>query len=153
MSAAAAPAPVAAPPTEQERAANRARFETELELLRVRSLNRFGGWRGQQRAALAQQGLLESEPFLNYLTYLLYFRQPRYSRFLQYPQCLHHLSLLTAPGAAGESFRKALKEDGLMPQTLAGKQVAHWAGWREREGAPTGVGAGVGAEGKMEGTA
>ncbi|GAA5949182.1 hypothetical protein JCM10213_008235 [Rhodosporidiobolus nylandii] len=146
MSAAAAPAPVAAPPTEQERAANRARFETELEFVQCLA-NPF------YLQSLAQQGLLESEPFLNYLTYLLYFRQPRYSRFLQYPQCLHHLSLLTAPGAAGESFRKALKEDGLMPQTLAGKQVAHWAGWREREGAPTGVGAGVGAEGKMEGTA
>jgi len=69
----------------------------------------------------------------SYLQYLLYFRQPKYSRFLQYPQCLHHLSLLTAEGETGKSFRTAIKEQPLMAQDLAGKQVAHWAGWREKE--------------------
>ncbi|GAA6060674.1 hypothetical protein JCM10212_005056, partial [Sporobolomyces blumeae] len=82
---------------------------------------------------LAQQGLFDSEPFTNYLTYLLYFRQARYARFLQYPHCLHHLALLTAPGEPGKQFRQAFKDQPLFAQELAGKQVAHWAGWREPE--------------------
>ncbi|GJN90162.1 hypothetical protein Rhopal_003161-T1 [Rhodotorula paludigena] len=136
-SVAAAPAPAAAAPTPEQRAANRIRFETELEF--VSSLaNPF------YLQSLAQQGL--------YLTYLLYFRDPRYARFLQYPQCLHHLSLLTAPGAAGSSFRRALKDDGLLAQEWAGKMVAHWAGWREGEGAVPGSLGGA-ASGLVEGKA
>ncbi|BGP49468.1 suppressor of hpr1 [Rhodotorula kratochvilovae] len=100
--------------------------------------------------SLAQQGLFDSEPFLNYLSYLTYFRRPAYARFLQYPQALHHLALLTAPAAAGEAFRRALKEDGLLAQEMAGRQIAHWAGWREREGA-AGVGGGANGVEKAEG--
>ncbi|GAA5905715.1 hypothetical protein JCM8208_000874 [Rhodotorula glutinis] len=127
-SVAPSPAPVASSsaPTPHQREANRIRFETELEFVQCLA-NPF------YLQSLAQQGLLDSEPFLNYLTYLLYFRQPSHARFLQYPQSLHHLALLTAPGAPGESFRRALKEDGLLAQELAGAQIAHWAGWRERE--------------------
>ncbi|GAA5961369.1 hypothetical protein JCM21900_006682 [Sporobolomyces salmonicolor] len=133
----AAPAPSA--PTQQERESNRARFETELEFVQCLA-NPF------YLQHLAQQDLFSSEPFLNYLQYLLYFRGPQYSRFLQYPQALHHLELLTAPGEKGSSFRKALKEQPLLLQELAGRQVAHWAGWREREGAAVGGGGG----GKVE---
>ncbi|GAA6019608.1 hypothetical protein JCM10207_006942 [Rhodosporidiobolus poonsookiae] len=146
MSAAVSSAPAqdapAAPPTAAERDSNRVRFETELEFVQCLA-NPF------YLQSLAQQNLLTSEPFLNYLSYLLYFRQPRYARFLQYPQALHHLGLLTAPGESGASFRRALKDQPLMAQELAGKQVAHWAGWREREGvvpaaaaAPAGVNGG-----------
>ncbi|GAA5849222.1 hypothetical protein JCM8547_006481 [Rhodosporidiobolus lusitaniae] len=127
--AAAPAAPAASAPTPQEREANRIRFETELEFVQCLA-NPF------YLQSLAQQNLLTSEPFLNYLSYLLYFTSPRFSRFLQYPQSLHHLRLLTFPGPAGESFRKALKEQPLLAQELGGQQVAHWAGWREREGAP-----------------
>ena len=67
----------------------------------------------------------------SYLEYLSYFRQAKYSRFLQYPQALHHLSLLTAKGETGESFRRAFREQPLVAQELAGKQIAHWAAWRE----------------------
>ncbi|GAA5889971.1 hypothetical protein JCM6882_009186 [Rhodosporidiobolus microsporus] len=121
-----------ASPTPQEKERNRVRFETELEFVQCLA-NPF------YLQSLAQQGLFDSEPFLNYLTYLLYFRQPRYARFLQYPQSLHHLALLTAPGVPGETFRKTLKDQPLFAQELAGRQVAHWAGWREREGVPGGV--------------
>ncbi|KAJ8293714.1 Mediator of RNA polymerase II transcription subunit 31 [Rhodotorula toruloides] len=117
-----APAPAAQPPDPQ-RLANKIRFETELEFVSCLA-NPF------YLQSLAQQGLFDSEPFLNYLTYLLYFRQPTYSRFLQYPQSLHHLTLLTSSA----SFRKALKEQPLLAQEWAGKMVAHWAVWREREG-------------------
>ncbi|GAA5827515.1 hypothetical protein JCM11251_003844 [Rhodosporidiobolus azoricus] len=126
-------------PSPQEKERNRIRLETELEF--VQSLaNPF------YLQSLAIQGLLESETFLNYLNYLLYFRSPRYARFLQYPQCLHHLSLLTAPGLPGETFRKTLKEQPLFAQELAGRQVAHWAGWREREGVMAAALAGKGIE-------
>ncbi|BGO92538.1 hypothetical protein NBRC10512_000456 [Rhodotorula toruloides] len=117
-----APAPAAQPPDPQ-RLANKIRFETELEFVSCLA-NPF------YLQSLAQQGLFDSEPFLNYLTYLLYFRQPTYSRFLQYPQSLHQLTLLTSSAP----FRKALKEQPLLAQEWAGKMVAHWAGWREREG-------------------
>ncbi|GAA6036711.1 hypothetical protein JCM8097_003441 [Rhodosporidiobolus ruineniae] len=144
MSLAAPPASsTAQAPTPQQREANRIRFETELEFVSALA-NPF------YLQSLAQQGLFDSEPFLNYLTYLLYFRQLRYARFLQYPQTLHHLQLLTAPGSAGESFRKALKEQPLVAQELAGKQIAHWASWREREGVPVGA---VGAGGQAGGEA
>ncbi|GAA5981367.1 hypothetical protein JCM5350_004381 [Sporobolomyces pararoseus] len=126
-------------PTPQEREENRARFETEVEFVQCLA-NPF------YLQHLAQQGLFDSEPFLNYLNYLTYFRSPKYSRFLQYPQCLHHLSLLTATGETGKSFRTALKEQPLMAQELAGKQVAHWAGWREREGGSGQVGEGGGGQ-------
>ncbi|CEQ41252.1 SPOSA6832_02944 [Sporobolomyces salmonicolor] len=133
----AAPAPSA--PTQQERDSNRARFETELEFVQC----------------LANPFYLQREAPVSlcphYLQYLLYFRRPQYSRFLQYPQALHHLELLTAPGEKGNSFRKALKEQPLLVQELAGRQVAHWAGWREREGAAVSGGGGKVEDG--EGTA
>lgn len=69
----------------------------------------------------------------SYLRYLLYFRDPRYARFLHYPSSLEHLSLLTAPDPAGQSFRNAWREQPLMAQEWAGKMVARWAEWRERE--------------------
>ncbi|GAA5974447.1 hypothetical protein JCM11641_003220 [Rhodosporidiobolus odoratus] len=136
-SSAVSAAPTTAP-TPQQRERNRVRFETELEFVSCLA----NPWYLQ---SLAQQNLLTSEPFLNYLNYLLYFTSPRYSRFLTYPQSLHYLRLLTAPGEKGEAFRRMLKEDGVGVQVLAGKMVGHWAGWREREG---GVGASAG-EGKV----
>ncbi|GAA5871150.1 hypothetical protein JCM3774_006806 [Rhodotorula dairenensis] len=142
MSSAASPGPAttaaagsAAPtgPTPAERDANRIRFETELEFVQCLA-NPF------YLQSLAQQGLFDQPTFLNYLRYLLYFRDPRYARFLQYPSALEHLNLLTAPDPAGQSFRTALRDQPLMAQEWAGKMVARWAGWREREvlGAETG---------------
>jgi len=46
---------------------------------------------------------------------------------------------LTAPGETGKSFRTAIKEQPLMAQELAGKQVAHWAGWREKDTPSSGI--------------
>lgn len=60
----------------------------------------------------------------------------------RYPQALHHLDLLThvgggiagkgTEGKVGENkFMKALREDQNVALELAGRQLAHWAGWRE----------------------
>lgn len=96
----------------------------------------------------------------SYLRYLLYFREPRYARFLQYPSSLEHLSLLTAPDPAGQSFRNAWREQPLMAQEWAGKMVARWAEWREREtlggegeGGGLEAGSGAGGGGKANGAA
>lgn len=77
--------------------------------------------------ALAQQGTLSDPSFQNYLTHLEYFKQPRYSKFIQYPQCLHHLELLIK----SQSFREALMHDATIGE-LAKIQVEHWKTWRER---------------------
>ncbi|GAA5987376.1 hypothetical protein JCM10908_001931 [Rhodotorula pacifica] len=113
-------------PAPAEKDANRIRFETELEFVQCLA-NPF------YLQSLAQQGLFEQPSFLNYLRYLLYFRDPRYARFLQYPTSLDHLNLLTAPDPAGQSFRTSLRDQPLMAQEWAGKMVARWAGWRVRE--------------------
>lgn len=63
----------------------------------------------------------------------------------RYPQALHHIDLLThvatarngiagkgMEGKVGENkFMKALREDQNVALELAGRQLAHWAGWRE----------------------
>ncbi|KAG0662769.1 suppressor of hpr1 [Rhodotorula mucilaginosa] len=149
-----APATVTQVPTPAERDANRIRFETELEFVQCLANPFYLQCRSRQLLSptrigsspvegahdrcgvltLAQQGLFDQPTFLNYLRYLLYFRDdPRYSRFLQYPSSLEHLSLLTAPDPAGQSFRNAWSEQPLMAQEWAGKMVARWAEWRERE--------------------
>lgn len=79
-------------------------------------------------AALAQQSILSSEPFLNYLKYLSYFRDAKYSKFIHYPQAFHHLQLIIE----SESFREAVKTDEVVAE-LARMQVEHWKTWRERE--------------------
>ena len=58
------------------RAANRARFELELEF--VQSLaNPF------YLHLLAQQGILNQPAFINFLKYLLYWKEKEYAKFLQ----------------------------------------------------------------------
>ncbi|KAM0791659.1 hypothetical protein ACM66B_006095 [Microbotryomycetes sp. NB124-2] len=104
--------------------ANRARFETELEFVQCLANPYY-------LQSLAMQGLFEDQTFINYLNYLSYWHQPKFARFLQYPQCLHHLDLLTAPDELGKGFRDALKNQPLLAQNLATKQLAHWAVWRE----------------------
>jgi mediator of RNA polymerase II transcription subunit 31 len=46
------------------------------------------------RAALAQRGFLEKPAFVNYLEYLLYWKDAKYAKFLRYPHCLFFLEQL-----------------------------------------------------------
>lgn len=63
-------------PSSDPKAANRARFELELEF--VQSLaNPF------YLHSLAQQNILEQPAFINFLKYLLYFKEKDYARFIQ----------------------------------------------------------------------
>lgn len=63
---------------------------------------------------------------LAYLRYLEYLRSPEYAKFIQYPQCLHHLELVTA----SESFREAIQHDATAGE-LAKGSIEHWRTWRE----------------------
>ncbi|KAM0754500.1 SOH1-domain-containing protein [Meredithblackwellia eburnea MCA 4105] len=95
--------------------------------------------------SLAQQGLFNDEAFLNYLKYLEYWHKPQFTRFIQYPQSLHHLKLLNHPS---KLLIEALTNNQNVAQDLAVKQLAHWAGWREIAAAgPQGVVAGGGGGG------
>ncbi|KAK2467852.1 hypothetical protein APHAL10511_000147 [Amanita phalloides] len=101
------------------RAANRARFELELEFVQALA-NPF------YLHSLAQQNILEQPAFVNYLKYLLYFKEKDYARFIHYPHALHHLELLQHP-----QFRARLKNDEFFREYLHQKQFDHWRTWRD----------------------
>lgn len=100
------------------KAANRARFELELEFVQALA-NPF------YLHSLAQQNILEQPAFINYLKYLLYFKEKDYARFIHYPHALHHLELLQHP-----QFRARLKKDDAFREYLHHKQFEHWRTWR-----------------------
>lgn len=43
---------------------------------------------------MAQRGYFKDAAFINYLKYLLYWKEPEYARYLKYPMCLYFLDLL-----------------------------------------------------------
>lgn len=43
---------------------------------------------------IAQRGFFKDSAFINYLKYLLYWKEPEYARYLKYPMCLYFLDLL-----------------------------------------------------------
>ncbi|KAL1669946.1 SOH1-domain-containing protein [Schizophyllum commune] len=100
------------------KAVNRARFEIELEFVQALA-NPF------YLASLAQQNILDQPAFINYLEYLLYWKEKEYARFIHYPHALHHLELLQIP-----EFRANMKNDAWR-QMLDRKQYLHWRTWRD----------------------
>ncbi|KAF0022874.1 hypothetical protein F2P81_024855 [Scophthalmus maximus] len=69
---------------------------------------------------LAQRGFLRERPFINYLKYLLYWKEPEYAKFLKYPHCLHMLELLQY-----EHFRKELV-NAQCAKFIDEQQLLHW---------------------------
>jgi len=61
--------------TDEERVKNRMRFELELEFVQALA-NPF------YLHSLAQQGILYQPAFINYLKYLLYWKEKDYARFI-----------------------------------------------------------------------
>ncbi|SCV71805.1 BQ2448_4499 [Microbotryum intermedium] len=122
-------------PSPEQIEKNQVRFETELEFVQALA----NPW---YLHSLAQQGHLDDPTFLNYLTYLAYFHQPRYARFVHYPLCLQHLDLLKL-----ESFRHALKDSAFVTERLAAQQLGQWATWRQGK-----VNANIGANGNRNRT-
>ena len=64
--------------------------------------------RGNVMSGLAFQGLFDDSAFVNWLDYLQYWCQPKYARFLHYPQATAMLQLLQK-----KAFRDAFKNEGL----------------------------------------
>jgi mediator of RNA polymerase II transcription subunit 31 len=64
-------------PNADPRVSNRARFELELEFVQCLS-NPF------YLHSLAQQNILEQPSFVNFLKYLLYWKEKDYARFIQF---------------------------------------------------------------------
>uniref|UniRef100_A0A2R8M8R4 Mediator of RNA polymerase II transcription subunit 31 n=1 Tax=Callithrix jacchus TaxID=9483 RepID=A0A2R8M8R4_CALJA len=86
---------------------NRHRFQLELEFV-------------QCLAILAQRGYFKDKAFVNYLKYLLYWKDPEYAKYLKYPQCLHMLELLQY-----EHFRKELV-NAQCAKFIDEQQILHW---------------------------
>jgi len=103
---------------DEERVRNRKRFELELEFVQALA-NPF------YLHSLAQQGILYQPAFINYLKYLLYWKEKDYARFILYPHALHHLELLQH-----EEFRSKIMKDEWR-ESLNQKQFDHWRTWRE----------------------
>ncbi|TFK45887.1 SOH1-domain-containing protein [Heliocybe sulcata] len=108
--------PTQAPETDV-RAANRARFELELEFVQALA-NPF------YLHSLGQQGILDQPAFINFLDYLQYWREKDYARFIHYPHALHHLELLQHA-----TFRAEIRKDEWR-EYLNQKQFEHWRTWR-----------------------
>ncbi|KAG1796514.1 SOH1-domain-containing protein, partial [Suillus subaureus] len=105
--------------TEDPRAANRDKFELELEF--VQSLaNPY------YLHSLAQQNILDH---LHSLTIW----KKDYAMFIHYPHALHHLDLLQHA-----QFRSEMKKDEWR-EYLNQKQYDHWRTWRDYPGISTSV--------------
>ena len=70
------PSTAPAPEVSEERAANRARFELELEFVQALANPYY-------LHLLAQQNVLSQPAFVNYLNYLQYWKEKDYARFIQ----------------------------------------------------------------------
>ena len=62
---------------DEPKASNRIRFELELEFVQALANPYY-------LHSLAQQGILNQPAFVNYLQYLLYWKEKEYARFVQY---------------------------------------------------------------------
>ena len=89
------------------------RFEVELEFVQCLSNPHYLNF-------LAQHGYFDDESFVNYLKYLLYWKEAKYAKFLKYPQSLMFLELLQY-----EKFRKELVYPSCA-KFIDEQQLLHW---------------------------
>nr|CDS20154.1 Mediator of RNA polymerase II transcription [Echinococcus granulosus] len=70
------------------------------------------------------QGSFDKPEFINYLSYLQYWKSPSYSRFItqvyQYPFCLHMLDLLQSP-----DFRREVAHESVT-RFIDDQMLLHW---------------------------
>jgi mediator of RNA polymerase II transcription subunit 31 len=66
---------------------DRKRFQIELEFVQSLANPYYLNF-------LAQRGYFTNQKFLNYLKYLMYWKEPEYCKYIVYPQCLALLDLL-----------------------------------------------------------
>eukprot|EP00884_Botryococcus_braunii_P006847 jgi/Botrbrau1/16163/Bobra.0272s0001.1 len=85
---------------------DRDRFLLELEFVQCLANPGYINW-------LAQNRYFDDSRFINYLKYLLYWKQPEYSRFIIYPHCLFFLDLLQS-----KDFRTVMARASVKVSTL-----------------------------------
>uniref|UniRef100_A0A182IT71 Mediator of RNA polymerase II transcription subunit 31 n=1 Tax=Anopheles atroparvus TaxID=41427 RepID=A0A182IT71_ANOAO len=73
-------------PVESEDA-QKLRFQVELEFVQCLANPNYLHF-------LAQRGYFKDAAFVNYLKYLLYWKEPEYAKYLKFPMCLYFLDLL-----------------------------------------------------------
>eukprot|EP01134_Creolimax_fragrantissima_P005625 CFRG5625T1 len=89
------------------------RFEIELEFVQSLGDPGYLNW-------LAQQRLLQQPEFVNYLSYLQYWRTSEYAKFIAFPHCLHFLDLLQH-----KPFRDAIINNAIRDELLQ-QYYLHW---------------------------
>ena len=72
---------------EEEEDDERKRFQIELEFVQSLANPNYLNF-------LAQRGYFRNQTFLNYLKYLMYWKEPEYVKYIMYPQCLSLLEML-----------------------------------------------------------
>ncbi|CAF0705130.1 unnamed protein product [Brachionus calyciflorus] len=75
------------PEHESEEDEERKRFQIELEFVQSLANPNYLNF-------LAQRGYFNNQTFLNYLKYLMYWKEPEYCKYIVYPQCLSLLEML-----------------------------------------------------------
>lgn len=95
---------------------NKARFERELEFVQALANPYY-------LQTLAQQGLFDNVSFLRYLEYLAYWKEPKYAKFVVFPQSLVLLDALADAG-----FRQSLLHVETA-QMIERDQYARWTAW------------------------
>lgn len=87
------------------------RFEKELEFVQLLCNPEYIRW-------LYNEGYFEKQDFIDFLNYLLYFKDKKYSKFLTYPQCLIILEILIDKNIkeklGDDNFYKKLGEDQIV---------------------------------------
>ncbi|XP_058058667.1 mediator of RNA polymerase II transcription subunit 31 isoform X1 [Anopheles bellator] len=73
-------------PVESEDA-QKLRFQVELEFVQCLANPNYLHF-------LAQRGYFKDTAFVNYLKYLLYWKEPEYAKYIKFPMCLYFLDLL-----------------------------------------------------------
>uniref|UniRef100_A0A182MA23 Mediator of RNA polymerase II transcription subunit 31 n=1 Tax=Anopheles culicifacies TaxID=139723 RepID=A0A182MA23_9DIPT len=84
-------------PVESEDA-QKLRFQVELEFVQCLANPNY---------LHSQRGYFKDAAFVNYLKYLLYWKEPEYAKYLKFPMCLYFLDLLQY-----EHFRREILWDG-----------------------------------------
>ena len=92
---------------------NDARFTMELEFVQCLASPRYCHW-------LAQNKYFDDQRFVAYLKYLLYWKDPAYAKYIQFPHALFFLELLQS-AKAREEFRKPQYTEFVFQQ-----QYYHW---------------------------
>jgi len=98
---------------------NKLRFQVELEFVQCLANPNYLNF-------LAQRGVFKEQTFINYIKYLLYWKQPEYAKYLKYPQSLHMLELLQY-----EQFRKELM-NAQCAKFIDDQQLLHWQHYQRK---------------------